>query len=75
VPVPLCKDCRFMLAPIGANWICTHPSSWKEPETNFLTGAAIEGTQVFCVTARKGILKQRCGPEGRFWEPREKGII
>jgi hypothetical protein len=65
----LCIECRH--AKLDGRWMCHHPSSLIRPEPSLVTGRQPAPYQIGCETARAFFDDDRCGSEGRHWEPRE----
>jgi hypothetical protein len=72
----LCRDCRWALDR-GASaithqpydWVCTHPAAVHVPPIDYVTGQPQDPRKIDCPTMRQNL--SLCGPEGRYWEPRE----
>jgi hypothetical protein len=75
----LCKDCRWatnlaveLAQSYPYDWACEHPSSRILPEPPSLVDGTVRGSRrALCEVVRHSTLDSMCGPEGRFWEPRE----
>lgn len=78
----LCIDCRHAVnaCPDSArsrpyDWICVHPSATLPAlPPNPVTGEITPSTQITCEEARGYGSVARCGPEGRYWEAKDKDI-
>jgi hypothetical protein len=72
----LCKDCLFAGIPLGApeddwDWaVCTHPTSISRKPQNLVTGKVYAPHQMECLQARSIKDDVKCGPDGRYWQPR-----
>jgi hypothetical protein len=76
--VKLCRDCRWALDRgvmftlhwhLPTDWICRHPAAVRMPPPDYVTGAPQDPRITDCVGMRRD--PSLCGPEGRYWEPRE----
>jgi hypothetical protein len=65
----LCKDCRFA----DPTFLCEHPTSRIEPEVDLVTGEMTAARSMYCSAIRQFGFTERCGPAGRYWEPRGFG--
>jgi hypothetical protein len=71
----LCKDCRwvrryFAQKPLnGDNAYCDHPTSLHSRTPDVVTGEPRPSQQLDCYGARQEWFVDRCGPEGKYWEP------
>jgi hypothetical protein len=53
-------------------WLCNHPSSSVAAEPDYVNGEPSAPRQLACQSARSRMFDNRCGPEGRYWEPRNE---
>jgi hypothetical protein len=75
----LCKDCRHAVNPSAElsraywyDWVCMHPSATLPAlPPNPVTGEIEPSKQIRCAEARGYGSLGRCGPKGRFWEPKQ----
>lgn len=73
----LCKDCRWGVDKVHSqprrryDWDCTHPALSIAPGPDYVLGEVQEPYPMPCIDARK-IVPGRCGPDGKFWEPRDQ---
>jgi hypothetical protein len=78
----LCKDCRWAINPTAQDerplltrrsydWVCGHLGARLRHQPDYVTGQPIEARRDKCLYVRDD--PQRCGPEGRWWEPGEAG--
>jgi hypothetical protein len=76
----LCKDCRFAALVEDEDdrklyWRCEHRSSRFGLGPDYVTGKPTTPQQISCKWARMSDWGEgRCGPEGRYWEARERGF-
>jgi hypothetical protein len=79
-PVRLCKDCRWAVnvvagrggaLPPSMYFECHHPSAVVTEPPDLVTGAPTKPAWEFCSHHRSSTVGNRCGPEGRFWEPKD----
>lgn len=64
-----CRDCKWVDKEAGEekviNWLCTSPD--LKPRFNLVSG---EQTRQYCQDVRLG---DKCGIEGKLWEPLSEG--
>jgi hypothetical protein len=71
--LPLCRDCKWFLpSALDAGFHkCTSPRLVLPRDANLVTGDLVERTYDYCSLQRYPIIfKDRCGPLGKFFEPR-----
>jgi hypothetical protein len=82
----LCKHCRWarpawyalpiaLLLPFlwPTFWqlaTCRHPTSVDSPLRDYVSGKPRKPRRLGCNEARASNLRDRCGPQARYWEPR-----
>lgn len=79
-----CKDCKHsrQVDDIGALYECLHPKAgwWEEPHLDLVTGRQTNGRAYYATMMRSqdtnpfalfGIYSRLCGPQARWFEPKE----
>lgn len=81
----LCKDCKYSVITLRDQLIwafhdsehryrCKKTIEEHEPKINLVTGKRIESNKKYelCSVARLNIKSSECGPEAKYWAPKNK---
>jgi len=79
----LCKDCKWVnMIPVtdmhdqvvlNRIYKCINPKVFKNPPVGLVTGDPVWDGYPYCAEQRYSTDEERCGKEGRFWQPKEDG--
>lgn len=64
-----CKDCRY--AVMFAGYLCDHPSSIVPATHDPVTGELQNASRLLCISARRSLVKGRCGEDAVHWKARK----
>jgi hypothetical protein len=55
-------------------WDCTHPSSARPGQMDYVHGVAHRNRWLRCLYARDDLRPDHCGPDGRYWEVKNDSL-